>query len=74
MLKIPLIEDFSSHNNTDFLYDRIIVVILSQSLYNNVLTLKRPCKSNFIHLSVFTVKKLGETAQDLFEQAHTNLK
>ena len=52
MLKIPLIEDFSSHNNTDFLYDRIIVVILSQSLYNNVLTLKRPCKSILICLSV----------------------
>ena len=74
MLKIPLIEDFSSHNNTDFLYDRIIVVILSQSLYNNVLALKRPCKSISICLSIFTVKKLGETVQDLFEQAHTNLR
>ena len=45
MLKIPKIEDFTSHNNTDFLYDRIMVVILSQTLFNNVLRIKRPCKS-----------------------------
>ena len=44
MIKVLTVEDYQNYAQVDFLYDKICIVLFSQTLYNNVLKMKKPCK------------------------------